>query len=292
MQEGFSLVIPLFNEEEIVGDAIREAFRVVRQLSAPFEVVVVNDGSTDKSDAVLQSLREEFPELVVVNHEENRGYGAALKTGLRHAKHETIVISDADNTYPSESIPSLLAAMGKAEMAVGARIGQNSSDSFLRRPTKWALKKLAVYLSGTPIPDLNSGLRAMRRSVVNRFMNILPDGFSFTTTITLAMLTNNYRVKFIPIPYRKRKGKSKIRPFHDTMNFVQMIIRTVMYFNPLKVFIPISLFFFAAALLVLLLTALFSPKIMDMTVGLLAATGVQTLLIGMLADLVDKRTVR
>ncbi len=288
--QGLSLIIPAYNEEQAVGEVIREGFRVGRELSRPFEIIVVNDASEDRTAFILKTLKEEFNELIVINHEKNRGYGAALKTGLREARHEMIAITDADGTYPGESIHELLAALDGADMAVGARIGRASRVSFFRRPAKWVLKKLADYLSGNTIPDLNSGLRIMRRGVVDRFMNILPDGFSFTTTITLAMLTNNYRVEFISIAYRPRRGKSKIRPFRDTMNFIQLIVRTVMYFNPLKVFIPLSLFFFFAASIVLILTALFANKIMDTTVGLLLATGVQTLLIGMVADLIDKRT--
>jgi len=292
MSQALSLIIPTYNEEQTVGGVVRDAFRVVEGLQGPGEIIVVNDGSLDQTSSILQELKGELENMIVINHEKNRGYGAAIKAGLRRAEHEIIAITDADGTYPSESIPDLFAAMDEADMAVGARSSQAPRESFFRRPAKWALTKLAVYLAGTRIPDLNSGLRVMRRSVVNRFMNILPDGFSFTTTITLAMLTNNYRVKFIPISYRARKGKSKIRPFQDTMNFIQMIVRTVMYFNPLKVFIPISVFFLLAALAVLILTALFAERIMDVTVGLLAATGVQTLLIGMLADLIDKRTGR
>jgi len=290
MPEGFSLVIPVYDEEESIGEVVREAHNTLSALPTEFDVILVNDGSRDETRAVLAKLKGEFGNVIVVNHERNRGYGAALKTGLATTRHEIVVITDGDGSYPSEAIPQLLLAMDEADMAVGARIGKASRDSFFRRPAKWALRRLADYLSGRIIPDLNSGLRAMRRSAVEHFMNILPDGFSFTMTITLAMLTNNYRVRFIPISYRRRRGKSKIRPLHDTLSFIQMIVRTVMYFNPLKVFIPLSIFFFFAALVVLILTALFAEKIMDVTVGLLAATGVQTFLIGMLADLIDKRT--
>jgi len=158
-----------------------------------------------------------------------------------------------------------------------------------RRPAKWMLNKLANYLTGTKIPDLNSGLRVMKKDIVMNYVHLLPDGFSFTTTITLAMLTNNYRVEFVPIEYKIRSGKSKIRPIRDTMNFIQLIIRTVLYFDPLKIFLPISAFFFISSIAVLALSYLFTPKIMDITTVILFISGVQILAIGMIADLIDKR---
>ena len=129
----------------------------------------------------------------------------------------------------------------------------------------------------------------MRRSSVERFLSILPDGFSFTTTITLAMLTSSLAVEFVPVEYKSRIGRSKIRPIYDTLNFLQLICRTVLYFNPLRVFIPLSLSLVAMSFLVLLLSWLFADRIMDVTFGVLFMTAVFVLAIGLLADLIDKR---
>jgi hypothetical protein len=133
-------------------------------------------------------------------------------------------------------------------MLVGARIGDSVNIPLIRRPPKWVINQLANYMVGTKIPDLNSGMRIMKKEIIERFFNILPEGFSFTSTITIAMLSNGYQVKYVPIDYHQRKGKSKIRPFNDTLNFVRLIVRTVMFFDPLKVFLPISLPFLIGGL--------------------------------------------
>ena len=231
------------------------------------------------------------PGLRVIRHEHNRGYGAALKSGIRAAQYDLIAITDADDTYPDRRIPEFYHRMRaeSLDMLVGARVGSGVKIPMLRRPAKWVLTQLANYLTDTRIPDLNSGLRLVRRSAIERFMSILPDGFSFTTTITLAMLTKGYRVAYCPVEYARRSGRSKIRPLHDTLNFVQLIIRTVLYFNPLRVFIPLSVALAVCAVLVLVLSALFARQVMDVTFGTLLVTAVNMLAVGMLADLIDKR---
>jgi len=152
------------------------------------------------------------------------------------------------------------------------------------------LTRLANYLAATNIPDLNSGMRVMRKSVLMRFLQILPEGFSFTTTITLAMLRNSYRVRFNPIDYRPRTGKSKIRPFADTVGFLLIIIRTVMYFNPLKIFIPISAALLLIGLGVLFYSGFVLHRVYDVTVIILISLAIQVAVIGLLADLIDKRS--
>jgi hypothetical protein len=174
-------------------------------------------------------------------------------------------------------------------MVVGARTGKNVKIPLIRKPAKWFINKLANYLSGMKIPDLNSGLRIMKKSDIERFFHFLPSGFSFTTTITLALLVNNYPVKYFPITYAKREGKSKIRPIKDTLNFIQLIIRTILYFNPLKVFVPLSISLVILALLLLAGSWFYLGKIMDVTFGVIVMTSVMVLAIGLLADLIDKR---
>lgn len=247
---------------------------------------MVDDGSTDGTSEIIRNTQD----IILIRHPFNRGYGAAIKTGIRHAKYSTFIISDADGTYPVQDIPKLLAQLSKSEMVVGARGNNDSNIPLARRPAKWVLNKLANYLTGTKIPDLNSGFRAMKKDVVMKFIHLLPDGFSFTTTITLAMLTNDYAVEFIPIEYKIRSGRSKIRPIRDTLNFLQLIIRTVLYFDPLKIFLPMSAIFFISSIAVLVLSYLFTPKIMDITTVILFISGVQILAIGMIADLIDKRS--
>jgi glycosyltransferase involved in cell wall biosynthesis len=283
--EEVSIIIPAYNEKEGITHVIESLLLLKEKHGPRWEIIVVDDGSTD----VTSEMVKKFGDVVLIQHPLNRGYGAAIKTGVRHAKYNTLVISDADGTYPVNDIPKLIAQLPKNDMVVGARHINSSNIPLSRRPAKWMLNKLANYLTGIKIPDLNSGLRVMKKDIILKYLHLLPDGFSFTTTITLAMLTNNYDVKFVPIEYKIRSGKSKIRPIRDTMNFSQLIIRTVLYFDPLKIFLPISAFFFISSIAVLALSYLFTPKIMDITTVILFISGIQILAIGMIADLIDKR---
>ncbi|OQZ03639.1 MAG: hypothetical protein B6D34_06880 [Candidatus Brocadia sp. UTAMX1] len=284
--EEASIIIPAYNEKEGIFQVIESLRSLKKRCGNHWEIIVVDDGSTDGTSEMIRDIQD----IVLIRHPFNRGYGAAIKTGIRHARYNTLVISDADGTYSIEDIPRLLALLPKSEMVVGARKNKDTNIPYVRRPAKWILNKLANFLSGTKIPDLNSGLRAMKKDIVMKFCHLLPDGFSFTTTITLAMLTNDYAVEFIPIEYHLRLGRSKIRPVRDTLNFIQLIIRTVLYFDPLKIFLPISAFFFASSIAVLVLSYLFTPKVMDITTVILFISGVQILAIGMIADLIDKRS--
>lgn len=279
--------MPAFDEERGIEGVVRRLAAL--DLGAPFELLVVDDGSRDATPEVLARLERELPLLRVVRHACNQGYGAALKTGFARARHEVVVITDADGTYPEARIRDLVACIDDgADMAVGARTGADVHIPLVRRPAKAALRLLASFLAGTSIPDLNSGLRAFRRDFVLAYRPILPQGFSFTTTITLAALTNHHRVDYVSIDYAPRAGRSKIKPIRDTLGFCSLIVRTVLYFNPLKVFLPV------AALLGLGFTGslaydLFVEKNLGDKTVLLFVALVQVLTIGLLADLIEKK---
>ncbi|MEZ5978335.1 MAG: glycosyltransferase family 2 protein [Planctomycetota bacterium] len=287
---GVTVVVPAFNESEGIEGVVDRLSNL--DVGVPLEVLVVDDGSTDGTSVKLDALKARYPALRVLHHGTNRGYGAALKSGFASARHRVVMITDADGTYPEDRIPDLLARIDDgAEMVVGARRGADVNIPLVRRPAKAILRQLASFLAGTPIPDLNSGLRAFRRELVLRYRPILPDGFSFTTTITLASLTNGHRVDYVDISYAHREGRSKIRPIRDTLGFTALIIRTVMYFNPLKVFYP-AFGFLLLALMVSLGYDLFiesPPNLGDKTVFLFVAA-VQVLTVGLLADLVEKKS--
>jgi hypothetical protein len=178
---------------------------------------------------------------------------------------------------------------GRYDMVVGARTGEDVSIPLLRRPPKWILRKLANFVASSPIPDLNSGLRVFRREVILRFFGLLPNKFSFTTTITLAMLTNQYLVRFLPINYYARIGRSKIRPIHDTINFVQLVLRIALYFAPLKIFLPLSLMLFVTGVAWGTFTKLYFGVLADVSTLVIVMTAFQAAMVGMLAELINRR---
>jgi len=281
----FSLLIPVYNEQDGIRATLDGIQQRLGDLAIPYEIIVIDDGSTDRTAEVLDQCEG----VRVVRHRENRGYGAALKTGIRHARHDLIVITDADGSYPNERIPELVRLAAGVDMVVGARIGANVQYPLLRRIPKWFLKRFAQFLARRPIPDINSGLRVFRRDVAERFLHILPDTFSFTTTITLAMLTNGYGVHYEPVDYRRRIGRSKIRPIRDTLRFTQLILRTGMYFAPLRVFLPVAGVFFAGFLASLSLD-LFVRRDMTETTLILLVASTQLGMFSLLADMLDKRS--
>ncbi len=231
-----SVVIPAFNEAAHVAEQVQAVDATMRQTGWTYEILVIDDGSTDgTADAAAAGGLAR-----VIRRSENRGYGAALKLGIRLASYGWILITDADGTYPVESIPHLLALHDTNSMVVGARTGATVKVPLARRPAKWFLNRLASYLAGRHLPDINSGLRLMRRTFVQRYEHLLPDGFSFTTTITLSAACNRHPMVYVPINYLARLGQSKIRPRH-AYDFTLLIVRTIVFFNPLKVFLPLGL---------------------------------------------------
>ncbi len=281
MRPIISIVIPAFNEAHAILDVIGKIQRILDQENLKAEIIIVDDGSTDETAAIVAKTT-----CRLIRHPYNKGYGASLKTGIRQAKNDIILITDADGTYPPEAIPRLVKEMGPHDMVVGARTGASVHIPLLRRPVKWVLTKLANYLSGISIPDLNSGLRIFRREIVLRYFRLLPSGFSFTTTITLAMLTNDYNVLYIPIDYHKRTGKSKIQPIQDTVNFFSLVFRMVLSFRPLRVFVPLlALFGLTSFAKVLYDFKAYDFHLAASTVVLLTLT-FQLAVLGLIADLI------
>lgn len=284
MKMNVSVIIPAYNEGEIIGQTLDAIRNVLEQNNFDYEIIVVNDGSSDKTGEIASGKADKL-----ITHDFNCGYGGSIKAGVRQSKYDIILLTDADGTYPAREIPNILRYMEHYDMVVGARIGPKARIPFIRRPAKWILLKLANYLSESKIIDLNSGLRAVKKDVINRFNKLLPDGFSLTSTITLLMLTNGYQVKYIPINYNRRIGKSKIRPIQDTFNFFQLLIRISLLFNPLKIFFPISLMMIFASFFVFFYSKFFLSYTLDITAVVLFVGGVQMLAIGMIADLINKR---
>ena len=289
---GFTVIVPCYNEYESISNVI-ESLIISLKDAGTYEVIIVNDGSTDGSADILTEVVQRHPQVKVVTHAVNRGYGAALKTGIRHASAELLVITDGDGTYPNDRIPELLelAQTADADMVVGARTAADVTYPFIRKIPKFFLIRYASWIARQNIPDINSGLRVMRRTVVEKYLPILPDGFSFTTTITLAMVTNNYHVRYLPIGYASRVGRSKIRPIRDTLHFMQLILRTGMYFAPMRIFFPAALALGLLAMANLAYDLVILRDLTDTTVLLLLFT-INIGMFGLLADMIDKRSLK
>ena len=289
-----SIIIPCYNEKHAIRDTIEWILSVIRDSKLKnVEIIAVNDGSTDGSEQVLNALTKEHhsDDLLVVHHKRNQGYGAALKTGIRRSQSDYICITDADGTYPNDRIPDLIEQISSKDldMVVGARIGPKVEYSKIRSIPKMILVPWVSFLCGTDVPDMNSGLRIFRRDRSLDFLKLLPDGFSFTTTITICLLRNRYAVEFTPISYARRIGKSHIKPIQDTLRFTQLILRTGMYFAPLRLLSP----------LIVGLATLFSiSSLYDLTIlnnltdktVLLGFASLNVFMFALLADMIDKRS--
>jgi glycosyltransferase involved in cell wall biosynthesis len=285
MTEPVSIVIPAFNEEAGVGPVVQNLRDVLHNAGLHFEVIVVDDGSKDQT-----ALAASAAGARVVRHRSNRGYGAALKSGITAARYDVIVITDADGTYPCEAIPGLVREMDNADMVVGSRTGANVRIPLIRRPAKWVLNRLANYVTSSNIPDLNSGLRVFRRAMAVQYFSILPDAFSFTSTITLAMRCDKYAITYVPIDYRRRTGKSKIVPW-DAGSFAILILRTAMLFRPLRVFVPLVLLCIAYGSVKMTIDIIRDPNI-SASAMLAWMSALIILLIGMVGDALATRLGR
>ena len=285
--EALSVIIPAYNEERAVGDVVRRVRQVLSRARVGHEIWVVDDGS---KDATAQKARQAGAQVIPMG--ENRGYGASLKAGMRQSHHNLIAILDADGTYPVEELPVLMGMMGTADMAVGARIKAGVAIPSLRRFPKWLLGKWANYLADRRIPDLNSGLRIFKKNIATRYEGLFPNGFSFTTTLTLALECHGYIVKYHPISYAPRIGDSKIRPLRDTLNFFSLVLRVVMYFKPLKIFIPLSGIILVVGLVLGMTTWITHQPFNGAMIFLLVASlqiALWIAITGLLADLLVKR---
>jgi len=277
LAQAVSVVIPAYNEAAHVAEQVRAVREVMARTGWTFEVIVVDDGSTDGT----AEKAAEVADVRVLRRKRNRGYGAALKLGISKARYDWILITDADGTYPVEAIPELLAHSTDHDMVVGARTGASVQIPLIRRPPKAFLRLLASYLAGQSLPDINSGLRLMRTDLVRRYEHLLPSGFSFTTTITLAAACNDHSVEYVPIDYHARLGASKMRA-RAAYDFTLLILRTVVFFNPLKVFMPLGAVLAAAGLAKLAYDIVIDNLSESTVLGLLGAMVVWA--VGLLAD--------
>lgn len=239
-----TVLLPAYNEEKAIGQVIDSVNQTMRKTDYSYEILVVDDCSTDKTVKIAEEKGARIEQHVM-----NKGSGAARRTGVRHARGEIVVVLDADGTYSPQDIPRMLEMFPKYDQVNGARTSEKGTMKFLRTPAKYAIRKLACYLSKTDIPDLNTGLKAFKRDIMLRYLWVIPDGFSCVTTMTLAFLCNGYNVGWIDTEYHHRIGSSKFHPIKDTMKYLTTVVRLIIYFNPLSVFLPLGTFVLVLGLL-------------------------------------------
>jgi glycosyltransferase involved in cell wall biosynthesis len=228
-----SVVIPAFNEEAGIASVVAG----LRAVAAFREILVVDDGSRDQTAA-----RAEEAGARVLRHPYNKGNGAAVKTGIREARGEVVLLMDADGQHDPAEIPKLVAPIGVHDLVIGARSARD--QGFVRALGNAVFQRLAGWLTGRPIPDLTSGFRAARRDRLLEILHLLPNGFSYPTTSCLSFLKAGLNVIFVPITARPRVGQSKIRVFRDGVRFLLIIFKVVTLYSPLRVFFPIALLCF------------------------------------------------
>lgn len=277
-----SVVLPVYNEKGHLREEIDRIRGALEASTYTYEIIVVDDGSDDGSGETLREIEG----ITLLRFAQNRGSGSARKYGTRAARGRVVVWTDADMTYPNHEIPELVAELEGYDQVVGARTSEQGTSKLFRVPAKWSIRKLASYLTETKIPDLNSGLRAFRRDVADQYLHLLPAGFSCVTTITMAFLANGYSVKYIPIEYSKRAGTSKFHWWSDTKRYLTQVLRLILSYNPLKVFMPVGLLLLVAALAKLGYDFVDKDLRIATNTLLLFFAGFQVIAIGLLADLV------
>jgi glycosyltransferase involved in cell wall biosynthesis len=239
-----TIVLPCYNEQDHVIDEVERICKAMDASGHTYELLAVDDFSTDGTLARLEEAAPHFPNMQVVPFHRNGGSGTVRRIGSQQAKGDIVVWTDADMTYPNDRIPELVDILDtdrSVDQVVGARTTEEGTHKLLRVPAKWFIRKTAERLAGQKIPDLNSGLRAFRKDVAEPYLKLLPPGFSCVTTITLAFLSNQHDIRYVPIDYAKRAGSSKFHFVHDAYRYILQVLRMVMYFNPLKVLMPPAL---------------------------------------------------
>jgi glycosyltransferase involved in cell wall biosynthesis len=229
-----TIVLPVFNELGHLEEEIIRIRKTMDESDYSYEIIVVDDGSTDGSGKRLKEIEG----IRLIRFATNRGSGSARKYGTQSAHGGIVVWTDVDMTYPNDTIPDLLDSLDGYDQVVGARTTEEGTVKLLRRPAKWLIRRLASYLSGVRIPDLNSGFRAFRRDVAGQFLHLLPRGFSCVTTLTMAFLSNGYSIRYVPIEYAPRAGESKFHWWKDTKRYLLQVLRLTLMWEPMRVFGP------------------------------------------------------
>jgi glycosyltransferase involved in cell wall biosynthesis len=269
-----SVVMPAYNEQDVIGSIIE---RIQAQQIAD-EILVVDDGSDDATPDVAAR----YPHVRVIRHPYNIGNGAAVKSGIRAAQGDVIVLMDSDGQHPPEELPRLLAEINRYDMVVGAR-NQNSDAARSRNIANRVFNLYSSYIVGYRVPDLTSGFRALKASIAKNFVYLLPNQFSYPTTLTIAFFRAGYAVKYHPFAAPARVGVSKIRPLADGFRFLLTITRLAVLFVPLKIFLPIAIFLTTTGMGYVLLELITRRRFSGFG-GLIATIGIFIFMLGLIAE--------
>lgn len=287
-----SIIIPAYNEEDGIRPTIERLRAVASSHDWEMEIIVVDDGSHDKTGEAARAAG-----ATVIRNPVNGGYGLSLQRGIRAARNEYVAITDADGTYPVEELPSLVAMLDEGlDMAVGARQGDHYRQSWWKHPARIVFKVIAEFVAGRKIPDINSGLRVMRRSVLLPYLERTCTGFSFTTSITLILMLNGHFVAYRPIRYDQRIGTTKVRHFRDTLRTGQIMTSIIAAHNPIKLGIIVDLLLVVVAAIAMTAAiaanrAIISPLLAIFSLSMLIGTPI-VFMLGCLGELLRTRVAR
>jgi glycosyltransferase involved in cell wall biosynthesis len=275
-----SVIIPAFNEGLVIGDVIRKIREVVNKIDTNHEIIVIDDGSKDDT---VESAREAG--AFVIQHPYNIGNGAAVKTGIRHARGKILVTIDGDGQHDPNDILKLVERIGPYDMVVGSR-NRESDTAAHRDIANMVFNSLATYISGRKIEDLTSGFRAVKTRIARQFVYLLPNKFSYPSTITLSVVRSGYSLGYESIRFSRRdeKTKSKIKPFQDGLRFLMIILKISVFYAPLKIFVPLSIFIFILGVSYGLMRIFILNAPYGQTSALLMSTAVLTFLVGLVSE--------
>ncbi len=275
-----SVIVPIYNERENVIDTLTR----ILDLPLDLEILAVDDCSVDGTGELLEEFAAQHPRIRLFIHPYNMGNGAAVKTGIRNAKGPAVLIVDADGQHPPEEIPRFHEKIQNYDLVVGQRVTGTQATAF-RNFGNFVFNTFAGYVAGCKIPDLTCGMRCMRTEVALEFIDLFPNGFSLPATSTLSVIKAGYSIAWLPIKSPQRKGKSKIRPISDGSKFLLIIVRIAVFFKPLRVFGPISLFALLLGIVDFILTIISEGRVhISPFAGLMFQSFLLILLMGLMSE--------
>ncbi len=278
-EEKICIIMPAYNEADAIGEVLDKLIPMANEHS--WEVIVIDDGSSDDTGKIAEERGAK-----VLTHSQNRGYGASLSSGVRATDADIVVFIDSDGQQDQNDIPRLLEHIDQCDMVVGART-KGSHIDLHRRPGKKILKWFADYLAKEKIPDINSGFRAFKRDVLLRYLHLMPQGFSFSTTSTFAMLKGNHQIKWIPIKTTKRVGTSTVKQLKHGPETMMLMLRLTVLFDPLRVFLPVSGILILLAVVMTTLNLILYRRAIPASAVFLGISAVIIFMLGLLTDQVS-----